>query len=525
MTEHLAATLDLRLAWQRVKWDITNSRAFVRNPYEIDLVEADLDGWLSNLTQEIENGFNPSAATIAEVPKGGGAVRPGALLNLEDKVVYAACVGTALPAIYSTLEWSQGEVDFSYQISKEHHRPEWMKSAFPAWASFRERSLQKIQQGATHVVVTDITGFYENIDIGTLISDLRQIGIDIEVVNLLSACLNRWTLGHGRGLPQGNSSSDILAKLYLNSIDLLIKEHDFIHLRYVDDMRIFCAGEVEAKSGLLTLTQLLRRRGLNLQSAKTKILSSGEASEKIEAVIPVLQGVQEEFIRTVVQQAGYEGPYITIAEADRLAAERQEGASTEVLRDVFRKYFLEGSEPFDGTLFRFIINRLRNKRDNYCQDYCLSLLTDHPEETKYVLRYLEAIENFEETMNGLQTFLNSGHAIYDYQLYQIFEWLASLNQHPTEALKAVARTCAFDNSKPAYLRSVCRRLLGQHPTIADLERIEASYATTTVPLERAQVLCDLRGLEPGRRNSFLARARRDHPLCSHAVQMVRENKL
>ena len=525
MSEHLAATLDLRLAWQRVKSDITNGRAFVRNSYEVELIEADLDGGLDTLKRQILDGFNPSAATIAEIPKGGGAVRPGALLHPEDRLIYAACVGTALPAIYSALEWSQGEVDFAYQIAKEHNRPEWLKRAFVAWGSFRERSLQKIREGATHVLVTDITGFYENIDIGTLVSDLRQLGVDPKVVNLLSTCLNRWTLGNGRGIPQGNSSSDILAKVYLNSVDLLLKQHGFDHLRYVDDTRIFCHSEVQAKAAQLKLTQLLRRRGLNLQSAKTKTLLANDATKTFEGVIPIVIDVKDKFIRTVVEQAGYEGPYITIVEADRLAAERPEDASTDVLRDVFRRYFLEGAETFNGTLFRFIINRLRNKKDSFCHGYCLSLLTDHPEETEYVLSYFGSIGEFDETMIGLMRFLNSDHAIYDYQIYQIVDWLGSLGQLPSEEIREFARDLAFDNSKPAYLGAVCRRLLGRYPTIADLERIESSYAETLVPLERAQILCDLKELEPGRRNSFLARAQRDHPLCSRAVRLVRENKI
>ena len=525
MSEHLAATLDLQLAWHRVKSDIKTGRSFVSSTYEVELVEVDLGGWLNTLTQQVRDGFNPSAAAIAEIPKGGGAVRPGALLHLEDRVVYAACVGAALPAIYSALEWSQGEVDFAYQVTREHNRAEWLKGAFVAWASFRERSLSRIRDGASHVVVTDITGFYENIDIGTLVSDLRQLGIDSEVVKLLSTCLNRWTIGNGRGIPQGNSSSDILAKVYLNSVDLLLRQHEFDHLRYVDDTRIFCSSEMQSKSALLTLTQLLRRRGLNLQSAKTKILNAGEATRVFEAVIPVVRDVRDEFIRTVVEQAGYEGPYITILEADRIAAERPEDASTEVLRNVFHKYFLEGSEVFNGTLFRFIINRLRSKKDAFCHDYCISLLPEHPEETEYVLTYFGAIGNLEKTMAGLLDFFRSGHAIYDYQLYQILDWLGSLDQRPSDEIQAFARELAFDNSRPSYLRAVCRRLLGRHPTIADLERIEASYAATLVPLERAQILCDLKELEPGRRNSFLARAHRDHQLCSRAVRLIRENKI
>ena len=43
MSDELAALLDLKLAWRRVKADIYElKRVFVRHPYEVNLVEQDL---------------------------------------------------------------------------------------------------------------------------------------------------------------------------------------------------------------------------------------------------------------------------------------------------------------------------------------------------------------------------------------------------------------------------------------------------------------------------------------------------
>jgi hypothetical protein len=77
-----------------------------------------------------------------------------------------------------------------------------------------------IDAGAAYVVMADITAFYENIDLGLLLSDL------IEAINQISSCLNKWAQVQGRGIPQGQSPSDILAKLYLNSIDQTLKGSD-----------------------------------------------------------------------------------------------------------------------------------------------------------------------------------------------------------------------------------------------------------------------------------------------------------
>ena len=80
--------------------------------------------------------------------------------------------------------------------------------------------------------------------------------------------LNRWAQPRAKGIPQGFSASDILAKIYLNPIDRALRNGGFTHLRYVDDIRIFCKSRLEAKRGLLLLNDLMRKRGLNLQSAK-----------------------------------------------------------------------------------------------------------------------------------------------------------------------------------------------------------------------------------------------------------------
>src|SRR6266496_3850599 len=118
--------------------------------------------------------------------------------------------------------------------------------------------------------------------------DLKASGVDTDVVNELSKCLNRWTQVNNKGLPQSNSASDILAKLYLDNVDKGLVNAGFTHLRYVDDFRIFCKTSSEAKKALIELIRLLRKRGLNLQSAKTKILPANEALNEIEGIQPVI---------------------------------------------------------------------------------------------------------------------------------------------------------------------------------------------------------------------------------------------
>ncbi len=104
MSEELAALLDLKLAWKRVKADIYElKRVFVRHPYEIKLIEQDLDKWLDSLLETVRNnGYNPAPMYICDVPKEKGLIRPGSQLSLADQVIYAACLGVCFPSIHKT---------------------------------------------------------------------------------------------------------------------------------------------------------------------------------------------------------------------------------------------------------------------------------------------------------------------------------------------------------------------------------------------------------------------------------------
>ena len=183
----MPSQLDLALAWRRTKLDLQTNRVFVRTPYEIELVEENLDGWLDQLHCKIVAGYHPNSAPIADAPKGNGAIRPAAILSLEDRTVYTAVVGALLPKIYAGLKWAQGTVDFSYQFSENLGRVHWLKNRFLNWRRFRRVQTDRLSgDGVSHVVFTDLTGFYENVDLGILMSALRGLGCDSTTVQIFS---------------------------------------------------------------------------------------------------------------------------------------------------------------------------------------------------------------------------------------------------------------------------------------------------------------------------------------------------
>lgn len=193
-------------------------------------------------------------------------VRPGSVLDIDDELIYNAILGSFHSEIWKAIGWSQGDPDVAYQFQKSSVKPAWIQSGFLVWEQWRTKSLAKLKKGIQFVVFADISAFYENIDLNPLASDLRALNLNAGLIELLVKCLKRWSQPRDKGIPQGLSASDLLAKVYLNPSDRGLRNAGFKHLRYVDDIRIFCRNSLDAKRALLTLNELLRARGLNVQT-------------------------------------------------------------------------------------------------------------------------------------------------------------------------------------------------------------------------------------------------------------------
>ena len=282
-------------------------------------------------------------------------MRPGGIITLEDRVVFAAAVGLCLPQLIDTLCLNDGVVDFSYQLSADANKPAWLRNRFQCWTSFREKCTKALTStiryanvsgtveysAFSHVVIADIAGYYENIDIPTLLSDLRAIKAPADAIECLSRCLNRWAQLGGRSIPQGHSPADILAKLYLSPVDSALRDLGHKHLRFVDDFRFFCRDLGEAKRALVDLTRLLRTRGLVLNSSKSQILDAENAQNLIDGRIPVIEGVRRDIVEKITAEIG--AAYVDRAQAESILGKPVEEISVDLIENTIEKYFLNGT--------------------------------------------------------------------------------------------------------------------------------------------------------------------------------------
>jgi hypothetical protein len=107
------------------------------------------------------------------------------------------------------------------------------------------------------------------------------------------------------------------------------------------------------------LIQLLRRRGLTLQSSKTEILNATDAKHKIEGVIPVIQSAEKRYRERILELLKNFDPYAPLHTLEEEIT--SEDAPLEVLQEIFDKYFIN-SHFFSRSLFHFLLNRFGNQK-------------------------------------------------------------------------------------------------------------------------------------------------------------------
>jgi hypothetical protein len=287
------------------------------------------------------------------------------------------------------------------------------------------------------------------------------------MLNLLMSLLNRWAQPRAKGIPQGFSASDILAKIYLNPIDRALRNGGFTHLRYVDDIRIFCKSRLEAKRGLLLLNDLMRKRGLNLQSAKTIILRADEASYEIDGVNRLFQVISSELITEMRESFSSIPSSVTVLDIERFFQERPSGPKPEILERAFQDNFGSTVERFNKTLLHYLLTRLAKAKSKIAVNYAIELLQQRPEETEAVLRYLLEVGVIDEDEDRILDYISSPEAIYDYQTFQIITWFLTKNSLSPRLLQ-LCRIWSADKNRDLWLRTAARSVLGREGDQSDL---------------------------------------------------------
>lgn len=285
---------NLKLAYFRI---VCWPERLVKDRFGIHAFGAQLDKNLKNLSEKLIAGeFSPQRAFKYYEPKSSGTQRTKTLLMIEDALVYQAIANMIASRNYDLLAEHDDFVFGSVLMTDTKHGTELIHQGDPKyfffkfWKSlfvrFKDSVIKAIEQDkATHKFETDITGFFDSIPHYNLLLTLsNHFGVEDEILDLLSDCLNAWSgtkesSTPGVGIPQGPQPSYLLANLLLYPLDKQLISEAFKYYRYMDDIKIYGYSESELRNVLVLIDNYLKGHGLSINSKKTGITAINAAKE------------------------------------------------------------------------------------------------------------------------------------------------------------------------------------------------------------------------------------------------------
>jgi group II intron reverse transcriptase/maturase len=147
------------------------------------------------------------------------------------------------------------------------------------------RIKEKLKEGKTEVLDADLSKYFDSIPHDKLLKLIALRISDKNVIHLIKLWLKAPVIEDGKmgggkktkvGTPQGGVISPLLANIYLNLVDKLVRSHKAFSgidiIRYADDFVLM--GTRIKKEVLQALRTLIERMGLSLNDEKTRLIQS-----------------------------------------------------------------------------------------------------------------------------------------------------------------------------------------------------------------------------------------------------------
>ncbi len=444
-----------------------------------------------------ENNKIPLPLLKIDVPKANFTIRPMARPFTECWLIYEAIIDFLSKRILSKnkkiCKRSFSILNFISQNLKKTKRTD-------AWLKYDEISRDLFyKKKYRFAVTTDITGYYENINL----DELRKRIIDYlggdkngeALTNVLFTLLRKWSDERvpGYGLPQGPPASQFLADIFLDYVDRRMEKYKG-YIRYMDDIRIFCKKKIEAKIALKDLTISLRVLKLNINAKKTDILSGKDIEEKL-------------FDPYKLQLNGIE---MIMKSGDRKLI-------TEIvipsLMNLIEEAFL--NDTFEKTHLTFALYRLgilHSSGINFNKTRVIKSIKENfvskPHHTGLFCDFLSLFPNDKTIPKFLISFLKSKDNIYEWQELKVLQSLLRFNFKANQSVVDFFLDSARNSNKYFAIRAFYFLLVGKYGSNRDRSLIIDNYDTLPEIYTKMAVILSVQQLGMSTRNDFYSRIKR-----------------
>jgi len=254
-----------------------------------------LDAVLNNLLHEIENpqNYHPQEFKSLSVPKNGFLLRPTGAMNIRDRLIYQAITDFLAPH-YTPEEFVYSYI-YTYPTSNYMFQP-----GVKQWKKFQDNVESNCRE-SNFLLETDLTGYFEHINHYRLLRRLDDIFQNLSktelrpVKQLLGNMFKFWSAREHISIPQVMNPSSFLGNIYMDEFDKWVSRRGYKYLRYVDDIRIFTNSEIEARVALAEIVEILRKSGLFISSAKTRIVDTKKVLDEFDEHRDILGTIDEAF--------------------------------------------------------------------------------------------------------------------------------------------------------------------------------------------------------------------------------------